>query len=910
MQPMPLMDGVKSGVLPNGLHYYVLHNELPKDRANFYIAQKVGSTLEEPSQLGLAHFLEHMAFNGTKNFPGKNLLNYLQNKGIRFGADINAYTGFDETVYNIDNVPTNDKALMDSVLLALRDWSCAIALEEDEINSERGVINEEWRQRNDVGTRMFTTILPQIYSEYQYQQMPIGKMDVVMNFKPEVLRAYYEKWYRPDQQGIVIVGDFDAAEMEKKVIEMFSSIPMPENAAERTYAAVSDNVDPIYATFQDKEMQYSLVRVSFKSDELPFEMRNTFGAYVEDSFLKNMVQALINNRLDEARSKADCPYVQAGVNMDSFYVSSNKDDFQIVVVAQGDPTAALTYAMEIVARACKTGFTESEVERVRDNIKASYEKMYNERDKIYNTDLGKDIIRHFIDNQPMPGVEVEYQLSQMILPQIPTEAYNQLASQLLTPNNQVIVLTGPADINLPSKEAAIEIVNNAINKEYQAYVDEVITEPLIAKYRKAGKIVSKKKNDVVGTTEYTLSNGAKVVVKATDFAADEITMQAFKEGGKRSYTDKQAVDVLSMEDVYNLAKLGKFDINKLKKYLAGKKVGLEYGVGNMTNYLEGSTTVKDFETLMELIYASFTALNPDQELFNTQMKQAKSMLLNVEKNPKFIYGEHLIEARYGNNPMMKQTTAAMIDKVNYKKTLKLVKQSLSNAADFTFIFVGNVDEKTLEPMLEKYIASLPSKGKASKVKTLNTMSIRKGQIDDQFDQPMQSPAVTVFDQYTNTGLAYNVDNLMKFEMLSDILDIVYTATLREELGGTYGAATRADINPLSGQWSIIYQFQTADEKRPVMLARAHSELQNLLENGAKEADFNKVREAALKQLDIEERTNKYWRDNLLSFYRGYNLISGHRAALQNMTLADLNAFMKSLNIDQNRIQVVMNGVAE
>ena len=293
LTPLPLKPEVKSGVLPNGLTYYILHNEQPKDRANFYIAQKVGSTLETQEQLGLAHFLEHMAFNGTTHYPGKDMLNYLQSKGIRFGADINAYTSFDETVYNINNVITTDKPLMDSVLLVIRDWCDGILLEESEIDAERGVINEEWRSRSDAGNRMYTAILPQIFQEYQYQQMPIGKMEVVMNFKPEVLRAYYKKWYRPDQQGIVIVGDFDADEMEKKVKELFSTVKMPENAAPREYVAVSDNEKPIYVHFEDPELKSTTVMTFFKSDKTPWEMRNTVQGYLSDGLIKTILISMI-----------------------------------------------------------------------------------------------------------------------------------------------------------------------------------------------------------------------------------------------------------------------------------------------------------------------------------------------------------------------------------------------------------------------------------------------------------------------------------------------------------------------------------------------------------------------------------------------------------------------------------------
>ncbi|MDE6803378.1 MAG: insulinase family protein, partial [Muribaculaceae bacterium] len=471
------------GVLPNGLSYYILHNEEPKERANFYIAQKVGSTLETQEQLGLAHFLEHMAFNGTTHYPGKNMLNYLQHKGIRFGADINAYTSFDETVYNIDNVPTTDKPLMDSVLLILRDWSCDLLLEDAEIEAERGVIQEEWRQRNDANTRMFTDILPKIYKEYQYQQMPIGKMEVVMNFKPQVLRDYYEKWYRPDQQGIVIVGDFDADAMEAKVKEMFSTIEMPKNAAKRTYPEVSDNKNLVYATFQDPELQMARMTVSFKTDKTPFEYRNTVEMYMQDILLEEIISSLINNRLTEASQNPECAYANAGCYFGDFYISKTKDSFNVVIIPKKDMTAAFNEAMGIVARACKTGFTDSEYARVKSEIIANYERLYNERDKTKTSSLAKELIRHFVDNEPAPGIAVEFDLVKQFLAMLPIEAINQLCAQAMLPSeNQVVVYcqpTGAGEITI-TEQVMCQMLKDVLNAKYEAYVDEVITDPLIA----------------------------------------------------------------------------------------------------------------------------------------------------------------------------------------------------------------------------------------------------------------------------------------------------------------------------------------------------------------------------------------------------------------------------------------------
>lgn len=912
MTPLPLNPEVKHGVLPNGLTYYILHNEEPKNRANFYIAQKVGSTLETPEQLGLAHFLEHMAFNGTSHYPGKKMLEYLQSKGIRFGADINAYTSFDETVYNINNVPTSDKALMDSVLLILHDWSGSILLEEDEIDAERGVIQEEWRQRNDANNRMLTAVLPQVYDEYQYQQMPIGKMEVVMNFKPEVLRAYYKKWYRPDQQGIVIVGDFDAAEMEKKVIELFSKIVMPENAAERTYPTVSDNEAPKYAFYEDPELRQAQARVSFKYDKIPFEMRNTVEAYMQENVIEQLTSIMINNRLEEYGMTPECKYAVAGIGFNPFLVAKTKGSFDVVAIGKGNNvTEAMNDALAVVARACKTGFTDSELERAKSEVMANYEKSYNERNKTNSEAHARELIRAFIDNEAAPGIETEYQIIKQVLPMIPIQAFNEFAKTLMTPTNQVIIISQPktADSTVPVKETVIANVENALNAEYEAMAEEKLTEPLIdpAKMSAPGKIKSTKQNAKLGTTEMVLSNGAKVIVKPTDFASDEILFTAFKNGGKRSYDKSQAANVALVGDVYNYAVLGNYDIIKMRRFLSGKKVSLGYEIGNATNILNGSSTKTDLETLMSLVYVTFNGLTPDRKAYQTQVDAYRPMLEQAMSNPNFIFQQRLRKTEYGNNPMMNALTVETLDAANYDEMFKMLTESMSNAADYTFIFTGNVDVATLKPLLEKYVASLPGT-KATKSKIVTSLNMVQGQVNDTWQQPMETPSTTVYNIYSGKNLKYTIENSLQLNILADILANIYTATLREEEGGTYGADVVGQMNPNTGEWMILYAFQTNKLQQDTLMTRAYAELVKLLNEGAKAEDFNKVKEAALKQYENNSRTNAYWNNNLLSYARGWDMISNHRAAIENLTLADFNKFMKGLYDGKNRIQVVMEGV--
>ena len=908
--PLALKPGVKSGKLPNGLSYYILHNEQPKDRANFYIAQKVGSTLETQEQLGLAHFLEHMAFNGTTHYPGKDMLNYLQSKGIRFGADINASTGFDETIYNINNVITTDKPLMDSVLLVIRDWCDGILLEEAEIDAERGVINEEWRSRNDAGTRMYTTILPQIFDEYQYQQMPIGKMEVVMNFKPEVLRAYYKKWYRPDQQGIVIVGDFDADEMERKVQELFSTVAMPENAAPREYVEISNNEKPIYVHFEDPELKSTTVMTFFKQDKTPWEMRNSVEGYMMESLLQTVLVKMIQDRLSEYSMSPECPYAMAQVFMGDFLVAATKDAFAVYVIPKDDILTAYKSAMGVIARACKTGFSSSELERATSELLSGYEKSYNERDKTYNGAYGMELVRHFTKNEPMPGIETELQLAKQLLPMFPVDVYNQVAQQLLTPENQVIVVSQPLNekTNVLQEADVISALESTLNDSYEAYVDEVITEPLIEKLPAAGSVKSTGKNDAMGTTEFTLSNGVKVILKTTDFKADEIRLSAFRKGGKQAYSKDQAANVLMVNDAVELSKLGNFDVNMLRKYLAGKTVSLGFSVNNYTDMLEGSSSVKDFGSLMELVYAYFTELNPDEVTYQSKIDQVIPMYEAQDQLPEMIFSRNLSKTLYGDNPLMAPVDASVLKAANYSEMLAMAKAALSNAADYTFIFVGNIDEATLRPMLEQYIATLPSAGKASDYKVVSDINLVSGKHQNKYDQQMQSPITSVYNVYSGTNLKWNVKNDIMVDLMGDVLDMVYIETLREDEGGTYGAHVGASYNFANNIWQLNYYYQTAADKLDRLEVRADKELQSLLKDGAKADHFNKCKEAAIKQYEINSKTNGYWAGSIMSAERGANTYAGYIETLQSLTLDEFNKFLKSVYDGKNEIEVIQVGL--
>lgn len=914
---LPLNPNVKSGTLANGMQYYIMHNSEPKGRANFYIAQKVGSTLETADQLGLAHFLEHMAFNGTQHFPGKNLLNYLQSKGIRFGEDINAYTKPDETVYNINNVSTSDKELIDSVLLALHDWSCAIALEDKEIEAERGVIENEWRSRcGNAQYRMYETILPQLYKEYQYCQLPIGKMEVVKNFKPSALRAYYKRWYRPDQQGIVIVGDFDANEMEAKVKELFSTIPMPANAEPRTYPQVSDNAETIYVYYDDPELQVARMDFAFKVEKMPLETRNTVNGFVMETLLPRMISTMLNIRLNEAAQKLDCKFAAASVGIEDYWISKTMGALNVRVIAKSDIKAAVNEVMAIVMRALKTGFTPTEYGRVSTDIMSMLERAYNEREKTENSTYAEELIRYFVDNQPAMGIESEFQMMSQLLPNIPVEVVNAFCTELAKEmtkdaSNKVVVVSQPRHENTVAvaKEEMLPIIENALNAQYEAYVDEVIKGPIVANLPQAGKIVNQKAGEY-GSTVYTLSNGVRVIVKPTDFKADEIVMQAYRKGGLRMFSEKDAMVARLIPLAASVSKHGTFDKVKLSKYLAGKNISLDMRIGGANDLLEGQSTVKDLPTFMEMLYSTFVDLNPDAESFNTVIERNKVSLQNAAKNPDYIFASHELKARYGDNPLQNNITMEMLEQADYDRTLAELKKMLSNAAEYTFIFVGNIDEKTFIPLMEQYIATLPAQGVKKGVKYPEAVKIVKGKVTDKFTQKMSTPVVKVRSTISGDNYPFTQTNDIKFKMFGDILEIIYTETLREEEGGTYGAGVAASLSPVTNQWSIIYLYDTSLDQVDGLNERATKELNQLVKKGAKEVHFNKVKEAMIKQLENTERTNGYWVDGIFNKERGLETVNGRMETIKGITLKEFNKFMKGLDLTKNVVFVEMRGEAE
>mgnify|MGYP002748924428 FL=1 len=899
---LPLDPQVRKGVLPNGLTYYIRHNETPKGQADFYIAQKVGSILENDEQRGLAHFLEHMCFNGTENFPGNELVAWLETKGVKFGQNLNAYTSIDETVYNISNVPTASIAVQDSCLLILHDWADGLLLLPEEIDKERGVIHEEWRSRNVGMQRLLEQMAPAMYpgSKYGYR-LPIGTMEVVDNFPPQALRDYYEAWYRPDQQGIVVVGDIDVDRIENKIKEIFSPIKMPENAPERVYEAVPDTEGTIIVVGTDPEMPNSRASIYFKNDVLPREYRNTMAYWMQD-YVCDMISSMLNNRLDEISSTPDSPFAGAGAFYGNYLLSDTKDALTLVAIGKGDdilPSMASVYRE--LLRAERGGFTISEYDRARSEYLSRLEKAYNNREKAENESYVNSYVRNFIDGTPATGIEMKYQTLNMLLPQLPVEMINQTLKELVNDNNRVVTVMLPEKdgIKVPTEDAIRQMMAAVDAEDIPAFVDEVKEEPLIANLPAPGKVVATQELPQWGATEWTLSNGAKVVVKKTDFKADEILLDAQALGGTSVYPDSYANTLIFLpQGALGQYGLGTYTYKDVQKYLQGKQCQVSFQFDDYCRDISGSTTPKDLKTMMELLYSHFTQFNMSADEFQATQNMIAGFLHNQETNPQYIFSRDLRKALY-NTPRKSALTVEAVENASLDEINKIVKDMTANAADYTFFFVGNVDMDELKTLCEQYIATLPGDAAtASKAPVVDgSLGVKKGEKVTTFTAPMQTPqtfaAVVEFAEIPYTA---------KDRALSDIAGQVLTERLlkkvREDMGAVYSIWASGVMSRQNVPNTILQSvFPVKPEMKEQVLDIIASEFKNM-ESDVTAQELAKAVEFKVKEATEAKEKNDAWLGTMAgTALNGVDVFNGNVELLQSLTPADVQDFMKRMNAD-------------
>ena len=910
--PLPVDKNVRIGQLDNGLTYYIRHNKLPENRAEFYIAQKVGSILEEPQQRGLAHFLEHMAFNGTKNFPGDDkrlgVIPWCETVGIKFGTNLNAYTSIDETVYNISNAPIDRTGVLDSCLLILHDWSNYILLKDDEIDKERGVIREEWRSRNSGILRVYTDLLPTIYPGDKYADcMPIGSIDVINNFPYKDIRDYYHKWYRPDLQGIVIVGDIDVDAVEAKLKAVFADVQKPVNPAERTYYPVADNKEPIVAIGTDKEVDDPSIEIYFKQDATPDSEKNNVG-YLASQYMTSMISSMLDARLSELVQSANPPFTRASSDYSDFFVAKTKEAFALSASSKADGIeTALKTLLQETERARRFGFTESEYARARANYLQSLESAYNEREKTKHGSYVREYVQNFLNGEPIPGIEAEYAMMNQLAPNIPLQAMNMVMQQLVPDSNQVVIIAGPAKEGLkyPTKEEVINLLKGMKDLDLQAYVDKVSDEPLMKEAPKGGKIISEKEGDIYGSTKLVLSNGVTVYVKKTDFKADEIRMKGTSLGGKSIFPDKDALNFAVMDNVIAVGGLGNFSQVDLTKVLAGKKVSVNTGLGATTENVFGTCSPKEFETMMQLTYLTFTAPRKDTEAFESFKNRMKAQLESAQANPLSSINDSLQKAMYNNHPRVVMMKPEMVDQIDYDRILEMYNDRFKDASDFTFYFVGNIDLETAKPLIAEYLGALPAINRKETFKDTK-MSIRKGVYKNEYAKEQQTPTATVVVLYSGKA-PYTLKNDILLSFATQVLDMVYTEEVREKEGGTYGVNCFGDLQKYPKEQLLLQiVFQTDPAKKDKLAGIVVDELKKLAAEGPSDVHLQKVKEYMLKKYADNQKENGYWMNNLNDyFYYGMDMTEGYTDIVNSITAKDIQKFVSDLLKQGNEIEVTM-----
>ena len=911
MPPIPVDKDVRMGKLENGLTYYIRFNNWPEHRAEFYIAQRVGSIQENDQQRGLAHFLEHMCFNGTEHFKGNDIVKWCETIGVKFGRDLNAYTSIDQTVYNISNVPTTREGIIDSCLLILHDWADGLLLEADEIQKERGVIHEEWRLRTSATMRMLERDLPQLYPGSKYgHRMPIGLMEIVDNFEPQVLRDYYEKWYRPDNQAVIVVGDFDVDKVEQKIKELFAPIKMPENATPVVAEAVPDNAEPIFVVDKDKEMQYSIVEVFFKSDPIPDEIKTNMQYLIID-YMKDAAIGMLNDRMAELAQKPDCPFLQASSSYGKYLFSKTKDAFSVdALPKEGQTEAAMKAAFIEARRAAEFGFTATEYKRYQQNFLSQLDKQFSNKDKRYNNQFCRQYVNHYLENEPIPSLDDYYEVMKQIVPMMPVEAINQLMQQFVTAtDSNMVVLNMNQEKDgavYPTPESLKKAMAEARAEKLEAYVDNVKDEPLITVLPKAGKIVKEVAGKKFDYKELKLSNGATVVLKQTDLKKDQVILAAEGFGGSSLYGEKDFANIKFFDDVIEASGLGNFSHTELEKALAGKIASANMMLGTDRANITGSSTPNDVETLLQLVYLYFTKINKDQESFDNTMKTTELMLKNKLLQPEAVFSDSLTLTLQNHSKRFAPANVDDLKLVNYDRILQMAKEQTANAAGFTFTIIGNYDEAKLRPLIEQYLASLPGDAKTVK-KGKDVEDSFKGNVKNNFKRKMETPKAIAVMIWKNEKMNYTLENSIRASMVGQILTMLYTEKIREEASAAYSVMAQAGLTRddyRTTATALVY-CPMKPEKGDVAVKIMDEEVQGLTK-AVEVEKLNKVKEYMLKAIDDDAKTNNFWirQINRLRDY-GVDFYTDYKKTVEAQTPKTIMTFVKELLKSGDKAEVIM-----
>ncbi len=882
---LPLDPDVVKGKLDNGMTYYIRHNETPKNRAELTLVVKAGSILEDEDQRGLAHFCEHMAFNGSKNFPKHELINYLESIGMKFGPEVNAYTSFDETVYGI-KVPLDSAEYLDKGLLVLFDWAFNVSYEDEEIDKERGVIHEEWRMHQGAQFRMMEKMFPVLFHDSKYaERLPIGLMKVVDSCKYEALTRFYKDWYRPDLMALVLVGDFDVKAVEAQITKLFSEQAKIENPRKSVTPEIPDHLEPLISIIADKEAQATSVQLFYKH---PLWIQKTLGDY-RTSIIHALYNSMINNRLSELTLQENPPFAY-GYSVYTNFLGP-KDVYMSIAATQDTKIMeGLTAIMTENERVKQHGFTETELEREKKSVLRQVEKLYNERDKRKSQEFVEEYKRNFLMTQvPAPGIEYEYELYKKFMPEIKLEEVNALGKQWVTDNNLVALINAPEKetVVLPTEEEVKKAIVDVKAMKIEPYVDKVSDEPLFAEELTPGKVAGKTKNKDHGFEEWTLKNGIKVVLKQTDFKEDEILFSAFSWGGHAKYPVEKDISARIATDIILESGISGFDKIELEKKLADKILRVTPYISDLTEGFNGSCTPQDFEEMLQMVYMYFTKTRYDKTAYSSYITRMKSMYENQSLDPTNVFRDSISAIMAQNHPKKRPISDKLLDEADYKTVHKIFKERFGDPSSFTFFFVGNIDFKTIKPLIEKYLGGLPIVERNETYKDLGITppsGIVKKEVLKGSD-----PKSMVF-MNLHGDFEYNWENNLEIDAVSKILGTKLLESIREDKSGVYsiGAYPQTKHYPKS-QFNVIIFFGCAPENIENLTEGVFAEIEILKDNGPTEVDLGKVKEKLLRERETSLRENKFWLNALKNSYI-------HKGDINDIT--KFNNFVNALSVEQ------------
>lgn len=904
---------IRKGILPNGMTYYIRHNAQTKGVADFYIAQKVGSILEEKRQRGLAHFLEHMAFNGTKHFPGNTLqpgiVAWCESVGIKFGANLNAYTSVDQTVYNISAAPVTREGVIDSCLLILNDWSHELLLTDKEIDKERGVIEEEWRTRRSgmAMQRLSEQAMPVIYAGTKYSDcMPIGNIDIVRTFPYNDLRDYYSKWYRPDLQAIIVVGDINEDKIEEKIKKLFAKIPLPQNPAHRIYYPIGNNEKMILYTATDKEQPTVNFTLYMKRDVTPKQERNTIQNYADD-YKTNILRMAINDRLEELSRTKNAPFISASVRSGNFFLASTKDAFELSgVLKEGKAIEAIQLLVGEVERARANGITIDELKRGKAEMLSYAENDYNDRSNRRNGEFVEQCVQNFLEETPIIEPEKELEIVRKLDKTVTIDDVNALAKTIITNQNQVVTMFGPDKntFKMPTNSSIENAILKAQKQHYTPYkTQNTLTERLITKLPKPGSIISERTYKY-GYTEFTLSNGLKVYVRPTNFEPDEVNLKLFSLGGKNIYPDSEMPNLTYLMAGATIGGVAQYNDLTLEKMLAGKTATVTPFIDNDTRGMAGTSNVKDTKTLLELVYLYFTQPRKDPQAFKNLMEQQQEFLTNAHVNPMLAYNDTLHKVAYATN-RMESMNKEQLKRVNYNRIMHIYKELFANAANFKLILTGNININKLRPLLCQYIATLPSNNTKETIGTYEPKLV-DGKKTYIFHKKQTTPtAITTI--VIKGKMEYNNRNELLMDAIGQLLRIVYTEKVREDKGGTYSVQASGNLQHHPNDEALLrIAFQTDPQKYNSLIPIVYKELEKMATEGPSQQDLDKVKAYELKVYNQVLRMNNYWEYVLYTdLYNGIDVDTDFRYIVENMTCDDIRTTLRNLLNQNNCIEVTM-----